>query len=286
MNGSTGLAVLALALCVAVSAQSAPYDETAAIEAVRFAGASYCQAATIAKWSCPSCKALNGVSNATVQYAASADVQSFVAYDANAQRVWVVFRGTNPLSIQDWLDDLTFTQTNPYTQCPSCGVHEGFYDSFMDLRDGILAAVQPLLSANPTAEVHITGHSLGAAMAQLCAVDFAVNEGINATTVYTFGEPRIGSPQWTPFYESVIAAGTYRVVHWADPVPHVPLEAMDFHHQPTEVFYTESQDSFKVCDHSGEDKTCADGLLVPVWVPDHLNYLGFDFTANYLACAL
>jgi hypothetical protein len=69
-------------------------------------------------------------------------------------------------SIQDWLDDLTFTQTNPYVGCPQCGVHEGFQDSWMDLRDGVVAAAAPLLTANPQAALHITGHSLGAAMAQ------------------------------------------------------------------------------------------------------------------------
>jgi hypothetical protein len=62
-------------------------------------------------------------------------------------------------------------------------------------------------------------------------MDLAVSLGWNATTLYTFGEPRVGNAAYVTYYHSVIAAaangaGAYRVVHWADPVPHVPLELM------------------------------------------------------------
>jgi hypothetical protein len=43
----------------------------------------------------------------------------------------------------------------------------------------------------------------------------------------------------------------------------------------TEVFYTENQDSYKICDASGEDKSCSDGLLIPVWVCPLFLFLPF-----------
>ena len=51
--------------------------------------------------------------------------------------------------------------------------------------------------------------------------------------VYTFGEPRVGNPTYAATYAKVVQA--YRVVHYADIVPHLPLSAMGFQHSPIEV---------------------------------------------------
>ena len=67
-----------------------------------------------------------------------------------------------------------------------------------------------------------------------------------------------------------------------DPVPHLPLQSMGFRHNPTEVFYDRRQKSYKICDGSGEDKSCSDKYLLPLNVVNHLNYLGFDFTTYVL----
>ncbi len=149
-------AVVVVVAAVAVSVVSGQsYDETDAITAVRYAGASYCKAGLIEDWSCPPCKLLPSTVS-TVVYSSASDTQAFVGWDSANAKLWVVFRGTNPLSIQDWIDDLTFEQTNPYTSCSACGVHEGFYDSWLDLRSGVFAAVQSFVSANSNATVHVT----------------------------------------------------------------------------------------------------------------------------------
>ena len=41
-----------------------------------------------------------------------------------------------------------------------------------------------------------------------------------------------------------------------------------------QIFYDEKQDSYKICDGSGEDKRCSDKYLLDLDVADHLNYLG------------
>lgn len=57
----------------------------------------------------------------------------------------------------------------------------------------------------------------------------------------------------------------FRLVHHRDPVPHLPLEAWGYHHPPTEVFYTEDQSSYQVCNSSGEDDTCSNQFWVSVF---------------------
>jgi triacylglycerol lipase len=78
-----------------------------------------------------------------------------------------------------------------------------------------------------------TGHSLGGALAMLCAHgwDGAV-EG-----VYTFGQPRAGDAAFRNEYNERLGAATFRVVHGDDIVPRVPWVPGHYYHAGHEVFY-------------------------------------------------
>lgn len=53
------------------------------------------------------------------------------------------------------------------------------------------------------------------------------------------------------------------------------------------MYYNLLNSEYLVCDPAnGEDPRGADQWLLDVNVADHLTYLGFDFTANYLICKL
>lgn len=70
------------------------------------------------------------------------------------------------------------------------------------------------------------------------------------------------------------AARSYRVVHNADVVPHVPPMAVGYRHTVEEVWYTENASSFTACSvKNGEDPKCSDSLTLPVSIADHLTYL-------------
>lgn len=57
----------------------------------------------------------------------------------------------------------------------TCGVHKGFYDTYVSMRDDIIDAVTAYSAKYPSANnVRVTGHSLGAALAQHCTLDLAV----------------------------------------------------------------------------------------------------------------
>ncbi len=80
---------------------------------------------------------------------------------------------------------------------------------------------------------------------------------------------------------------TWRVTHYEcvmhaararrDIVPHVPPESFGFNHVPVEVWYDEPSTSFKVCNDSGEDPTCADSVLGDS-VQDHLDYMAIQIS--------
>jgi triacylglycerol lipase len=71
-------------------------------------------------------------------------------------------------------------------------VHQGFYEAYSRVQADVTTAVQSLRSRYPTASIAVTGHSLGGALAVLCALDYSERLGFDVT-MYTFGQPRVGN---------------------------------------------------------------------------------------------
>ena len=72
------------------------------------------------------------------------------------------------------MDDLDILKTE-YPHCPNCLVHRGFYLSYLDLQNQVMQGLERLRKNHPNASISVTGHSLGAALAVLCAADLVVN---------------------------------------------------------------------------------------------------------------
>ena len=88
----------------------------------------------------------------------------------------------------------------------------------------------------------MTGHSLGGAVATLCAVDIKTelpSQG-RQLFLYTFGSPRLGNDLWSDYVFGLLPDGTYqRVTHWDDIIPHAPPIPAGFKHVGDEVWYQE-----------------------------------------------
>lgn len=78
-----------------------------------------------------------------------------------------------------------------------------------------------------TRKVKTTGHSLGAAIAQLLAMDF-VSAGYDVS-MYNFGQPRVGNKAYAT-YSNQLMPDQFRHTHFKDLVPRVPSEEMQFYH--------------------------------------------------------
>lgn len=128
---------------------------------------------------------------------------------------------------------------------------------------------------------------MGAALAAHCALDGYLTYGVEPELTYTYGQPRVGDNGFAKYYQNRITEHI-RVTHHQDPVPHVPNEWMGhsgYWHMTLEVFYAHDPNgTYVICDGSGEDPHCSDKYLTDLNVLDHLDYMGFDFTSNWLDC--
>ena len=111
----------------------------------------------------------------------------------------------------------------------------------MTMSSQVLPVVTKLVQQHPTATIVVTGHSLGAAQATFAAMDIKLNiKPSNPMKVYNYGSPRTGNQAFTDFVYNYFPDGTFwRVVHKADPVPHLPLTYMAFNHAGNEAFYND-----------------------------------------------
>ena len=136
--------------------------------------------------------------------------------------------------------------------------------------------------------IHVTGHSLGSALATHCALDGVLNYNATFDHIYTFGTPRVGDANFAAFYESKIS-NHFRVSHHKDPIPAIPEQwqtKYGYRHFYTEVYYeNDANGTHKICDGSGEDKTCRDRYGVDLLhITDHLDYMGFNYVTNEVEC--
>lgn len=79
----------------------------------------------------------------------------------------MVFRGT--IDFKNEVNDFTYEKI-PYT-CRGCEVHLGFYEAHKAISKEVYEAVQTLLAKYPKAKVTSTGHSLGAALSTIAAIE-------------------------------------------------------------------------------------------------------------------
>jgi triacylglycerol lipase len=128
----------------------------------------------------------------------------------------IAFRGTT--STADTISDLIAIQI-PYPWVPNGGkTHCGFTEIYATARQQILTA---LSKCSNNKKLLITGHSLGGALAVLCALDLAYNTKFKTPSVYTYGAPRVGDPTFAAAYNRKIAIN-HRLAIESDLIPLIP----------------------------------------------------------------
>jgi len=140
----------------------------------------------------------------------------------------VAFRGTQDL--RNWLTDLDCA----YTQFGNVRIHRGFHQALASVRQDLAAEI----AAAPYQRLWLTGHSLGGALAMLCALAW---EGAVAG-VYTFGQPRVGDAAFCARYDSALKGRTFRVIHADDIVARIPWLLGAYRHAGHEVFFGSQKD--------------------------------------------
>lgn len=132
----------------------------------------------------------------------------------------LVFRGTQTQA--EWLKNLNANQRQYVNLAGELQgeVDEGFFQLTNELTPALSATVKQL---DPTIPFYITGHSLGAAVATLAALEIAqkVPQLRERIQLYTYASPRVYSPTLAQIHSQLIP-NSYRIVNLGDTVPLVP----------------------------------------------------------------
>lgn len=265
-------------LIAAVVASAPTFDPLVGNKFLLYAYAAY-NVPQPGEWNCPYCiNATRGMVPTADCHNIEAGSQSYVGYNSINNEIVVSFRGSS--NFQNWYLDLQFVKTPPNASIPgvdpSVQVEEGFWKFYESVQTCVRKEVSKLVATNPTATVAITGHSLGASAASLCALDLYMNDNVKNIQLVTFGEPRTGNPGFQAAMAKAFPT-KFRVVNYQDCVPHLPPQQFGYKHTAYEVFeHPSGAWNFTVCDGTGEDKMCSDQFEVKVNCEEHLDYYGIE----------
>lgn len=170
------------------------YDTGLANLHAHLSAIAYDSATNIDGWKCGECSNFAVKSQKTF-FSSSANIQGYGFLDVKNNAVTIAFRGS--VDIKNWIYNLNTAIVN-YPGCSGCQVHQGFYSAYTGVAPLVRAMVNSLLSTYKGAKLVITGHSLGGAMAILCALDMKSLHG-KVDYVYTYGQPRVGNQNFANF---------------------------------------------------------------------------------------
>ena len=145
--------------------------------------------------------------------------QAFACRKHKSNEILIVFRGTEPDQMKDILADLKAWR-KPAREKGL--VHFGFAQALDKVYDSIVQWISEQKLGDEY-QITCTGHSLGAALATICA------SRLDAHELYTFGSPRVGN---RAFVKEMKNDGIqhYRFVNNNDIVTSVPFPLRFVHH--------------------------------------------------------
>lgn len=228
--------------------------------------AMYCDDMTVvADWSCVNCQDSKfKVTPGKVKVLDAGLLNSsrvIVAGMDDKKSCLLAFRGTD--NWENWLQDLQYSPQLPskYEHCEGCKVHGGFQDIWKSLRPQVTAALGQvgcpwLYNSKSPYNLYITGHSMGAAVAQLAM--FTVDElKYNIVSSYLFEAPRVGNQAFkNAFQVKFKNTPVFRITHHKDPVVHLPPMWVGFIHAGEEVYFGANGTDYKIC--KDESNLCSD----------------------------
>lgn len=143
-----------------------------------------------------------------------------ILYSRQANILFVVFTGTSNaclIGLDVEYDQTYINQILNYTN--GMQAHRGIYAAYLAVREELIAVVRKYLPSKP--RIAITGHSLGAALANLCALDLAYYQPVT----YSFAGPGIFNLEGYEAFQLLVPKA-YRVANLSDLVVLTPLPIM------------------------------------------------------------
>lgn len=119
-------------------------------------------------------------------------------------------------------------------------LHRGFAEAYMSVSERVMKGIQRLYKEEPR-PIFLTGHSLGGALATICAFDCFLGLELTAGDLYvaTYGSPRVGNGAFRRLYDEAVPA-SWRVVVAPDLVTKLPK--VGYEHVGKKVMLTSAGD--------------------------------------------
>jgi hypothetical protein len=143
-----------------------------------------------------------------------------ILYNEIGNLLFIIFTGTSNVCMA--AVDLEYDQTElngllNYTH--GLKAHRGVYSAYQSIRPQLIQALNKYLNLKP--KIIISGHSLGAALSQICALDLAFYDPIH----YSFAAPMIFNDIGFNVFNNLVKQ-SYRVANISDLVVLSPLPVM------------------------------------------------------------
>lgn len=121
-------------------------------------------------------------------------------------------------------------------------IHRGFAAAYKSVAVRVIQGIKKMQAERPR-PVFLTGHSLGGALATICAYDCVLKLDIGARDLYvaTYGSPRVGNGAFRRLYDEAVPA-SWRVSIAADLVTKLPK--VGYQHVGKKVMLTTAGDLF------------------------------------------
>ena len=145
----------------------------------------------------------------------------------DGQQLTIAFRGTE--SVTDWIRNVMRYRTAcPYL--PGTKVHAGFLSQYA----GLQTQVMEHMHTSRATRIIVTGHSLGGALATLCAAELATRFTTMSIACYVYGSPRVGDRRFVQAIENLSNLTILRIHVPRDLVTNLPY--FGFVHTPNVTY--------------------------------------------------
>jgi len=249
------------------------FVEERLIRAVQYASICYCSDFLIKEWRCgPKCHGpCDGSVFMLYFQSASTQVKGYMVAQPSRSSIVIGFGGS--LDIRNWFYNAKFYSTLlRWKDSPrDTLVHKGFLESYDSVRQDILHALRSAINKYPTYDIEVVGHSLGGALAVLCALDIKVHllplldphsQNPHKVLVTTLGQPRVGNSVFVKYYSTYFhePLDTIRIVNDSDVIPKLPPRFLGYRHSIQEAWIVSDEETRLCSSVFPEDPACSSSI--------------------------
>lgn len=148
----------------------------------------------------------------------------------------LIFRGTEFSTTNDFMANLDFVRERDACLGQAVYVHSGFLEELGDVWE----KVHNFVHIHAKSDYHnlvVTGHSLGGALALLCATRLAVCF-ISKVECYSFGSPMVGGDTFSALFDKLTDLSHYRFENQNDIIPKLKtLSLLGYQHVGQKYYF-------------------------------------------------